>query len=107
MQGMQSRYAARSQNSAKQLLEEKRQPSIGFFQEGDHWFFDPEEGDSIGPFDRIYEITMGEWKNEQRELTGTEVVEVLRPYLRPRLVRTQPGGGARNPVEQPKKRVAS
>lgn len=53
-----------------------------FFMKDGGWFFGHEEGSQIGPFDRILEIVMGEcvlgeWKYEQRELTGAALTEAL------------------------------
>ncbi|MCW8193977.1 hypothetical protein F6455_04145 [Proteobacteria bacterium 005FR1] len=53
-----------------------------FFVKDEGWFFGDEKGTTMGPFDYIIEIVMGEcvmgeWKCEQRELTGDEVEEAL------------------------------
>jgi hypothetical protein len=63
-------------------METQRRGRPHFFVTDDGWFFGIREGAHVGPFDRILEIVMGEcvlgeWKCEQRELTGDEFEEAL------------------------------
>lgn len=56
-----------------------------FFKEGNCWYFASEKGGRFGPFDRVYEIVMGEchigeWKCEPREVSGGDIAQALWPY---------------------------
>lgn len=63
-------------------MENKRRGRPHFFMQGNYWFFGDGRSSPLGPFDRIYEVVMGEcvlgdWKCEYRELTGSAVEDAL------------------------------
>lgn len=53
-----------------------------FFKEDNRWYFGTADEARFGPFDRVYEIEMGEcflgrWRGEQSEITGGDMARVL------------------------------
>jgi hypothetical protein len=77
MDSMMAMANARTGHSPK-----KPQRKNSFFREGDYWYFATEQGARFGPFDRVYEIIMGEcimgeWKSEQKEVVGGDIAHVL------------------------------
>ena len=51
-----------------------------FLMKDGNWYFSLSDGRLLGPFDKIYDTVMSEWRNTERVLTGTKMSEVLESY---------------------------
>lgn len=61
--------------------EAEEQPrKIRFLNLDGLWYFAREGSEPIGPFDRIYDTILTEWRNTERVLSGDKMSQVLAPY---------------------------